>query len=174
MLQNMAIGGGRQSNLEALRLVCMLMILNLHSFWGYNHGSGIVQALDFFRETTSICAVNVFLLISGYFGIKWKWKSFYNLIFQIFFYSFGIYLVACGVGIIEFSISGLLQNVKGLYASWGFITGQMLLYFCTPILDTFVGKRIKSIYLSQLSSFYSRKISYAGIMDTLIMDFFIS
>ena len=84
------------------------MILNLHSFWGYNHGSGIVQALDFFRETTSICAVNVFLLISGYFGIKWKWKSFYNLIFQIFFYSFGIYLVACGVGIIEFSISGLL------------------------------------------------------------------
>lgn len=143
MLHNMAIGGGRQSNLEALRLVCMLMILNLHSFWGYNHGSGIVQALDFFRETTSICAVNVFLLISGYFGIKWKWKSFYNLIFQIFFYSFGIYLVACGVGIIEFSISGLLQNVKGLYASWGFITGYILLYFCTPILNTFVEKTDK-------------------------------
>ena len=118
----------------------MLMVLNLHSFFGYNHGSGIGQAFDFFRESTSICAVNVFLLISGYFGIKWKWKSFYNLVFQIFFYSFGVYIVACEIGSVEFSMGGILSNVKGLYASWGFITGYMLLYFCSPFLNTFVEK----------------------------------
>ena len=128
----------RCSNIEALRLVSMLMVLNLHSFWGYNHGNGIGQALDFFRESTSICAVNVFLLISGYFGIKWKWKSFYNLVFQIFFYSFGVYLVACCVGVLDFSMGGLISNVKGLYASWGFITGYVLLYFCSPFLNAFI------------------------------------
>ena len=74
-------GVKRQSNIEALRLLSMLMVLNLHSFWGYvhNHGSVVFQAFDFFRESTSICAVNVFILISGYFGIKWKVKSFFNL-----------------------------------------------------------------------------------------------
>ena len=133
-------GVTRQSNIEALRLLSMLMVLNLHSFWGYDHGSGIMQALDFLRESTSICAVNVFLLISGYFGIKWKWKSFFNLIFQIFFYSFGVYIVACGVGAIEFSLGGLLSNAKALYASWGFITGYVLLYFCSPLLNSFVDK----------------------------------
>ena len=137
--KRITVGGGtRQSNIEALRLLSMLMVLNLHSFWGYDHGRGVMQALDFFRESTSICAVNVFLLISGYFGIKWKWKSFYNLVFQIFFYSFGVYLVACGIGAIEFSISGLLSNVKALYASWGFIAGYVLLYFCSPLLNSFV------------------------------------
>ena len=49
----------------------MLMVLNLHSFHGYDYGSGIMQGLDWFRESTSICAVNVFIMISGYFGIKW-------------------------------------------------------------------------------------------------------
>lgn len=111
-------GGARQSNIEALRMLSMLMVLNLHSFWGYEHGSGVMQALDFFRESTSICAVNVFLLISGYFGIKWKWKSFYNLIFQIFFYSFAVYIVACGIGVIEFSYGGVLSSAKALYVSY--------------------------------------------------------
>lgn len=140
--KQIVMGGAktRQSNIEALRLLSMLMVLNLHSFWGYDHGSGVMQALDFFRESTSICAVNVFLLISGYFGIKWRWKSFFNLIFQIFFYSFGIYIVACGIGVIEFSLGGLLSNVKALYASWGFITGYVLLYFCSPLLNSFADK----------------------------------
>ena len=76
-LRTVLSGGTRQSNIEALRLLSMLMVLNLHSFWGFEHGSGILQAVDFFRESTSICAVNTFLIISGYFGINWKFKSFF-------------------------------------------------------------------------------------------------
>ena len=140
--KDFAIGGGkaRQSNIEALRLLSMLMVLNLHSFWGYDHGNGFIQALDFFRESTSICAVNVFLLISGYFGIKWRWKSFYNLVFQIFFYGFGVYVVACSIGIIDFSIKRLLANVTCTYSHWSFIKHYILLYFFSPLLNAFVEK----------------------------------
>lgn len=140
---NNLIGGGgksRQSNIEALRLLSMLMVLNLHSFWGYNHGSGIGQAFDFFRESTSICAVNVFLLISGYFGIKWKWKSFYNLTFQVLFYGFGVYVVACVIGIVEFSIKGFLANITCTYSHWSFIKHYILLYFFSPVLNAFIEK----------------------------------
>lgn len=136
-------GGGRNSNLELLRLLSMLMILNLHSFWGYTHGDGILQAFDFLRECTSICAVNVFLLISGYFGIRWKGKSLFNLIFQLFFYAFAIYAVASLIGVIDFSWRGLLHNGKCLYRHWGFITNYLLLYLCAPLLNAFVEKVTK-------------------------------
>ena len=134
------LGGGRSSNLELLRLLSMFMILNLHSFWGYTHGSGVLQAVDFFRDCACICAVDVFLLISGYFGIKWKLKSLFNLVFQLFFYAFAVYGIAAWLGVIEFSISGLLSNVKCMYAHWGFITCYLLLYLCSPLLNAFVDK----------------------------------
>lgn len=137
------MGGGkkeRQSNIEALRLLSMLMVLNLHSFWGYNHGSGFLQAADFFRESTSICAVNAFLLISGYFGIKWKFKSFYNLIFQLFFYAFGVYIVAATLGFIELTTHGLLTNITCLYKHWGFITNYLLLYMMSPMFNALADK----------------------------------
>ena len=130
--------GGRNSNIELLRLLSMLMVLILHSFWGYTHGSGILQAIDFFRECAAICAVNVFLLISGYFGIRWKLKSIFNLVFQLFFYAFVVYIIAGFIGVIEFSISGLLSNVKCLYAHWEFITYYLVLYLCAPLLNSFV------------------------------------
>jgi hypothetical protein len=134
-------GGQRQSNYEALRLLCMLMVLNLHSFAGYTNGNGLWQAFDFFRESTSICAVDCFLLISGYFGIKWKFKSFFNLVFQILFYSVGIYLVCVWMGITEWSLREFLVRFLCLYRnSWGFVVGYMILYFCAPLLNTFSQK----------------------------------
>ena len=133
-------GGGRNSNLELLRLVSMLMVLVLHSFWGYTHGSGILQALDFFRECAAICAVNVFLIISGFFVIKWKLRSLFNLVFQLFFYAFAVYCVAVLFGVIEFSPKYFLLNAACLYNHWRFITCYLLMYLCAPILNAFVEK----------------------------------
>lgn len=131
----------RQSNFEALRLLCMLMVLNLHSFWGYSHGEGISQALDFYRESTSICAVDCFILISGYFGIKWKFKSFFNLVFQLFFYSIGIYLVVTRLGIVDWDLKEFIKRFACLIRnSWGFAITYVLLWFCAPPLNALAEK----------------------------------
>ena len=128
----------RMSNLEALRLLCMLMVLNLHSFHGWTNGSGFWQAFDFFRESSSICAVDCFVLISGYFGINWKFKSFYNLVFQIFFYSIAIYVFVSSIGLLEWNNRDFFKCFGCLYNdSWGFVTGYIILYFCAPILNVF-------------------------------------
>lgn len=127
----------RNSSIELLRLVAMLMVVNLHSFWGDVHGSGMLQVLDFFRESASICAVNVFVLISGYFGIKWKLKSFYNLTFQVLFYSFFVYLACVAIGIEEYSHKGLLSQSMGLFKHYGFIRSYIMLWFLAPILNAF-------------------------------------
>ena len=132
----------------------MLMVLNLHSFWGYDHGSGVLQAADFFRESTSICAVNVFLLISGYFGIKWQFKSFFNLIFQLFFYAFGVYTVAAAFGFIEFSTKEFLYNATCIYKYWGFITAYVLLYMLSPMLNALAEKQTSRELLMTIIIFY--------------------
>lgn len=104
-------------------------------------GGGIFQALDFFRESTSICAVDCFILISGYFGIKWKFKSFYNLVFQIFFYSIGIYVVAVLLGVVDWTIKAFLIRFCCLFTqSWGFVVSYIILYFCSPVLNLFAEK----------------------------------
>lgn len=119
----------------------MVMVLNLHSFFGYDHGSGVWQAFDFFRESTSVCAVDCFILISGYFGIKWKFKSFFNLIFQIFFYSIGIYLLVAGLGIVEWNLKDFLMRFACLITqSWGFAINYVLLWFCSPALNALAEK----------------------------------
>lgn len=143
MKNNISFFGGqkRLSNFESLRLLCMLMVLNLHSFSGWQYGSGFWQAADFLRESTSICAVDCFVLISGYFGIKWKFKSFFNLLFQIFFYSLGIYLVVIACGIVDWNLKSFLMRFACLsMSSWGFVVSYVILYFCSPVLNAFAEK----------------------------------
>lgn len=132
--------GARLSNFELLRLFCMLMVLNLHSFAGYRHGEGIMQALDFLRESTSICAVDTFVLISGYFGIKWRKKGLFNLLFQVLFYSFAVYGVCVVTGILQFNKGEFIHCFKAFYDSWGFITWYIILYFVSPWLNAFAEK----------------------------------
>lgn len=156
----------RKSNIELLRLLSMLMILNLHSFWGYRHGSGLLQAIDFFRECTSICAVDVFILISGYFSIKWKLKSFYNLVFQIFFYSFSVYGLSILFGFVSFNKNDFFHCFKALYSSWGFITSYIIMYFASPCMNSFVERTssrrlliyILVIFFAENFVFYSRDV----------------
>lgn len=115
----------------------MVMVLNLHSFSGYRHGEGFLQALDFLRESTSICAVDTFILISGYFGIKWRKKGLFNLLFQVLFYSFAVYGVCVATGILQFDKSEFVHCFKAFYDSWSFITFYIVLYFVSPWLNAF-------------------------------------
>ena len=135
----------------------MLMILSLHSFSGFQHGSGFWQAVDFFRESVCICAVDCFILISGYFGIKWKFKSFFNLIFQIIYYSVGIYLVAVAIGVADWNVKEFLIRFACLSkSSWGFVVSYVILYFCSPVLNIFAER------LSSKHSILTVKKSWEG------------
>lgn len=150
--KNISLIGGdkkeRQSNIEALRLLSMLMVLNLHSFHGYEYGKGFLQFLDFFRESTSICAVNIFILISGYFGIKCRIKSCYNLLFQCAFYSFAIYFVTIALKVNSFNLMSFAKCFGCYISSWGFITNYIVLYFLSPIINKYVDNATKKELLS--------------------------
>lgn len=102
----------RDSNIELLRIIVMGMIV-LHHF--IFHGLGVYRDLRFgepavmnARDTNCalvvegflICAVNVFVLISGWFSIKFKAASFVKLFAICSFFAvlgYSIYLYRNGM-----------------------------------------------------------------------------
>lgn len=135
----------RESNFECLRIVAMLMILNLHSFVGQgslkmSDINGFVF-FDYLRESFSICAVNCFVLISGYWGIIWKRKSLLNLIFQVYFYVIGFFFILVFLGYTDFSIGKMLSRLNCLLVSYWFISAYLVLYLLSPLLNNFTGSK---------------------------------
>lgn len=96
-----------------------------------------MQGLDWLRESTSICAVNVFIMISGCFGIKWKFRSFFNLIFQLLFYSFAVYGTWVVLGIFPLEMNSFLGCFKATNSSWGFIAYYLGIYLMVPLINVF-------------------------------------
>ena len=118
------------------------MILNLHSFRQDNISLASLNAsvfVDFFREVACICGPNVFVLISGYWGMKLNPKKFCWLLFEVMFFVLGLYTFALVIGSIDFNVKDFLMRINTLPCRYyWFITVYIMLYAISPILNTFV------------------------------------
>ena len=147
----------RQSNIELLRIIAMFLVLILHANTAIGLPSieeTIIRPIDsFFRyliQSLSIGCVDIFVLISGWFGIKPKSKSFVSFIFHCLYFLLGIYLVCCFMGVDKFNMNNLLHCFLFVPdADYWFIKCYILLYILTPILNVFIentdGKTYKNI-----------------------------
>lgn len=87
----------RESNIELLRNISMFMILVIHANFvslpriGYEElmSNTVPSVTRFFIESLGIVAVNVFVFISGWFGVKTRTKSVLSFIYLILFYLLG-------------------------------------------------------------------------------------
>ena len=90
-------------------------------------------------ETIAVVAVNTFVLISGYFGIRLQVERFAGLLFQSVFYIMGVYLVLVMVGWEAFSVGHFVRCLSPLDPSGGwFIPVYIGLMLLSPILNAFV------------------------------------
>ena len=151
----------RQSNFELLRIIAMFMVLILHAdFVALGApdkteiiNSPFVASIKVFLEMASIVAVNVFVLISGWFGIRPSIKGFASLIFQCLFFSVGIYLMTILIGHKEFSVGGLASCFTFNGGYW-FILSFICLYFLAPVLNIFIKHTDKRTFAIVLLSFF--------------------
>lgn len=99
-------GQARQSNMELLRIAAMLLVLIVHVNGAIIYGD--VSVIDkqswqcllwSFVESFSICCVNIFVLISGWFGIHPSLKGLLSFLFQIAFFLIFCFITACFLGI---------------------------------------------------------------------------
>ena len=131
----------RQSNIELLRILCMLFVVMQH-FWGH----ALYPELQSSNDTTSpaaafitlgflYIAVNTFVLISGYFRIKTTFYKFVRFTFLVIFYNFisrAFLRIAYG-GTIGKSL--IISTLIHCYDSWWFIKCYVYLMLIAPILN---------------------------------------
>ena len=144
----------RQSNIEALRIIAMFLVLIVHANFSTfkmptsysTQDSPLLSFLQIWTEALSLVCVNVFILISGYFKISLCLKKICAFTFQIVFYLLGINFVLTFFGGLQFSIRNFIPYIPH---GWWFVYEYIILMFFSPILNIFV----KSVSQKQLGIF---------------------
>lgn len=138
----MAEKNGRQLNYEVLRILAMLMIVCLHylskgGFLGVPAREHISMSgyAAWLIEAFCLVAVNVYVLISGYFGggseTKDVLKRPFTIWKQVFFYSVAIGIIAAVTGIYQ---SDTHQMFAGAYAGMPRLDMYQIFTYIFPIV----------------------------------------
>lgn len=154
--------GPRESNFELLRIIAMFLVLGVHADFFSNgaptaenfiNNSNNAWVRTFFQSATIVC-VNVFILISGWFGIKPKLKGFLNFFFQCLYFYLGIYIFELIFLDLPFSIIDLRRCFFFAPDSGWFVLAYTGLYLLSPILNSFVKNNSKTTLRNILIAFY--------------------
>ncbi len=140
----------RLANIEALRLLAMMMVVSLHYLGkGEILGelSGSLQAKDhaaWLLESFSIAAVNVYVLISGYFLVETKFriKRVISLVLQVLFYSCLIPVILILTGVLspgELTLYDVWQCIFPIHMKqYWFMSAYVVMFLFTPLLNAAV------------------------------------
>lgn len=90
----------RDSNFELLRIIAMFLVMITHATFlalgvpTYEDSINIPYSSFgiFLSQSFSTACVNIFVLLSGWFGIKVNLKRFSEFIFQVFFFTSIIFI----------------------------------------------------------------------------------
>lgn len=105
-------------------------------------------------ESLSIVCVNVFVLISGWFGIKPSLRGFGNLIFQCLYFVLLSYVISIFAGWTTISIKELVKSILFTSLGYWFIPAYVGLYILSPALNFFIKSATQKQYKITLISFF--------------------
>lgn len=137
-------GGKRLSNIELLRIISMALVLLVHfvpAFKVTHHSllnSPIKSVIFTELHSIAVVCVNCFIMISGYFGIRWKSKSFFSILYQVLFWLIIGFLV--GELFLGITTHNLLSETVRFFSGRWFIPAYLGLYVLSPILNSFIEK----------------------------------
>ena len=135
---------GRQANFELLRIVAMVMIVGLHYLV---KGKAVTSPLEdmsvngyiaWLLEAFFLVAVNVYVILSGYFGLhmNYSWKRPLRIWGQVWIYSAVIGVICMAVGIQQFDIYQIFMYMfPTVTEHYWFATAFLLLSICMPFLQ---------------------------------------
>ena len=141
-------GQQRDSSIELFRILATFMVLVVH-FTGWFVG-GVRDPFDAtkplsFRigqtviESLSVICVNSFLIISGWFGIRLKFKSIWKLYLLLVFIYLPFYLCEC-IALKQFSLPALINNLLVFTRESYFIQCYTVLMLLSPLINSFFEK----------------------------------
>lgn len=143
----------RNANIEALRIVSICMVTLLHALGKGGLLVDIAQTpsvngwIAWGLESLAIPAVNVFMLISGYFLAFSSFKPFrlVELVFQIMFYAIGAHFVCQWLGIVPAHDETLNEIAQWLCPIHTNVYWFMNVYLCIYLLLPLFASEIRSV-----------------------------
>lgn len=161
----------RQSNIELLRIVSIFFVLIGHAF-GVVLGMPDANDIEVSPSTSflrillgaaALGGVNIFVLISGWFGIHSNKRGVAKLIYQVAFLLWGIYAVALLLDKTDLSLPGLKVSL-GIYDGYWFVMAYLGMYLLSPVLNAFAESASKRQFKILLIGFYIFQCYYCWIM----------
>lgn len=146
----------RLSNIELLRMVSMIFVMLLHVTYALSDKTcspedslGCVIVSLF-----TMCCVDLFVLISGWFGIRFTLKGIGKLVYQTIFLALFSFIVCILFGFTKFSIGGLWHCTFGIFSTYWFVWAYILLAILSPVLNAYVEKATRAQLKWLLCLFY--------------------
>lgn len=145
----------RQSNIELLRIFCMLGVITGHALQSlyelHTANFSILNTFHVMLMNICIVAVNCFVMISGYFRIKPSMRSIVNLWMWLLFYALISFALCSWLKPEQSLLTGIKRIVFPLSESglW-FIITYFALYLVSPLLNKAIeaqARREKSLTL---------------------------
>ncbi|MDE7160135.1 MAG: acyltransferase [Muribaculaceae bacterium] len=169
----------RQSNLELLRIVAMLMVLVAHAdflalgapdVYAVRHHPYSSLTRDMIYSFVFV-SVNVYVMISGYFGIRTRWKSTLAFVFMVVFWRVIIFLGydATGWPRPHNSMTVFRLMIPG-YEDW-FVEAYVLLRLIAPILNTYIENTSVRKMCVFVGCYYAFQIIFQLVIGEVYMVF---
>lgn len=166
----------RNSSVELFRIIATFLVLIVH-FNGWFVGTmaekitvftlpNIIQSII---EASSITCVNCFLVITGWYGLRFKWKHVWT-IWSILVWIYVPFYLVYSYFYNDFSIKLLLFKIIAIGQESYYVQCYLMLLFLSPILNSFVEKFGKRI-LPYTLAFWSIEIVFDWILKNKSLAF---
>lgn len=163
------MAGNRTSTFELLRIMAMFMVLGLHVNYlalGYPSRVELLSnplpiATRVVMEMLTIGAVNLFVLISGWFGIRASAKGLGKFLFHCVFVVTVMYLIGVVMGRASLT-SRLVEEGVYFYHAW-FVPCYAMLYVLSPVLNAYIERATERQLRGLLMIFYLMQSIYGWL-----------
>lgn len=161
----------RYSNFELLRIIAMIGVLIIHVliYLPRPTSSFVIaeplKAIGFYlTDAISIVCVNVFILISGWFGVDLKFRKLGTLLFQVLFFSIFIWCTLAFIAPEKYINLRSLSTILMLNTSdYWFVKSYLGLYLLSPCINSFIEKINQREYRNVLILLYAFQTIYGWI-----------
>ena len=162
----------RQSNFELLRLVAMLMVMLCHAV-GYVEETDLAGVAGIGKLAVGqlcLVCVDVFVMISGWFGIKASLRGAAKLLFQVVFLALLCFGVFAALGLPVSFRKDILPYLLFGYGYW-FVVSYLILYALSPVLNAFVERASKKEFGGVLIAFFAAEFVFGFLLDAGHFDY---
>lgn len=169
----------RNSNIEILRIVSMLLVLLVH-YLPLRMPTTIQMlesmlakaVMNLELESIGIICVHCFILISGYWGIKCRLKSFLGLLYQLVFWAIAGFVIAKYIGVpcelvnANYSVGSFISTIVDYYRGRWFVSAYVTLFIFSPVINAFVQKTNEKELLRYIVVFYLFSTIYGWMLGS--------